>query len=156
VAGATDVISANRRSGVDIDGALDNLVEGDLIGTDATGTISLGNAQSGVTISLYINLDENLLDSSSGNTIGGTVAGAADIISGNSDFGVEVDNSSQNVVEGDLIGTDVTGAIAVPNQMGGIEIDTSSNDNRIGGSTAAAGNLITDNGGPGVVVGNSV
>ncbi len=52
-----------------MDGSSDNVIEGDFIGTDATGTNALGNGyeQSGVI----------LKDASDGNTIGGTVAGAS-------------------------------------------------------------------------------
>ncbi len=167
VAGAADVISGNGSpdflgpanpgtsyDGVQIDESDDNVIAGDRIGTDVRGTAALGNSGDGVEI-----------DSSSGNTIGGTVAGAADVISGNgssnpngsspSGSGVVLDASSHNLVEGDRIGADATGVIAMPNQTGGIEIESGSNDNTIGGATAAAGNLITDNGGPGVVVGFS-
>ena len=55
-----------------------------------------------------------------------------------------------NVVAGNRIGMDATGSIPVPNQRR--DRDRASSDNTIGGSTAAAGNLITDNGGPGVEV----
>ena len=51
------------------------------------------------------------------NTIGGTVPGAANLISGNDD-GVYIDSGSNNVVVGNLIGTDATGTIAVANTDG--------------------------------------
>ncbi len=57
-----------------------------------------------------------------GNTIGGTVGGAADVISGNKGWGVEIDGSSDNLVEGDFIGTDATGTIALGNAQGGVNI----------------------------------
>ena len=97
---------------MEILGSSDNLVEGDLIGTDATGTKSLGNAQWGV----------NILDASTGNTIGGTVAAAADVISGNIGAGVEIEGSSENLVEGNFIGTDATGTIALGNTQFGVNI----------------------------------
>ena len=65
------------------------------------------------------------------------------------------DGSSDCVVAGNSIGTDTTGFASLRNNSGGIEIFDGSSDNLIGGITAVAGNLIADNGGPGVVVGAS-
>ena len=80
----------------------DNVVAGDKIGTDAT------ERPHWATPGWSGNL------SSSGNTIGGTVAGAADVISGNRDRASAL-TPSDNVVEGDQIGTDATGTIALGN-----------------------------------------
>ncbi len=175
IAGAADVISGNGGSGIEIDASSDNLVEGDLIGTDVTGTKALGNAQSGVRFSLQNG--QAFADASTGNTIGGTVAGAADVISGNGGSGVEIDGASGNLVEGDFIGTDATGTIALGNAQEGVNITAvyvasqkttifgfettyvpgidnlaASINNTIGGASATAGNLIAGNGGPGVAV----
>ena len=54
--------------------ANDNLVEGNRIGTDITGTVAITNGQMGLCI----------LNGATGNTIGGTAAGAGNVISGNS------------------------------------------------------------------------
>jgi hypothetical protein len=145
------VISGTGYDGVQIDGSCNNVVAGNLVGTDATGTLPLGNAADGIEI-----------DASSGNTIGGTSAGAANVISGNGtsaayvDSGVELDGASNNVVEGNFIGTDATGTRSLGNAVDGIDIDSTyygpSVGNTIGGASAIAGNLITNNGGPGVVV----
>ncbi len=131
-------------------GSDDNVIAGDKIGTDVTGAVALGNADYGVLVQL-----------SSGNTIGGTGAGEADIISANgtadNGSGIELSSASDNLVEGNIIGTDATGTKSLGNGGAGVEIDDSyiydANDNTIGGATAVAGNLITDNGGPGVIVG---
>ena len=160
-AGAADVISGNGTSqngyydsGVELDFSSNNVVEGDFIGTDATGTLALGNAQDGVDIFI-----------SSGNTIGGTGAGAANIISGNGGSGVELVDSSKNLVQGDWIGTDVTGSTALGNAQAGVDLDEAptlgqydapSTDNTIGGMSAIAANVISDNSGPGVAVTTSV
>ena len=73
---------------------------------------------------------------SSGNTIGGSAAGDANVISSNASDGVEISGSSAtaNVVAGNLIGTNSTGTNALPNNVG-VEID--------GGAT---GNLVGTNG----------
>src|SRR5262249_2673716 len=55
-----------------------NVVQGNLIGTDAGGTGRLGNAGDGVLIEAQL-----AEDSAAGNTIGGTAAGAGNVISGN-------------------------------------------------------------------------
>ena len=54
-------------------GSSDNLVEGNLIGTNAAGTAAVGNGDSGVLID----------GGSANNTIGGTAIGAGNMISGN-------------------------------------------------------------------------
>ena len=87
------------------------------------------------------------------------------MISGNGGFdvadqlvgglGVEISGSNGNVVAGNQIGTDLTGTLALGNTGGGVQIEFGASSNTIGGVTAAAGNLITNNGGPGVTVGSS-
>ena len=87
--------------------ATGNLVAGNFIGTDVTGTVALGNGADGVVIDT----------SASGNTIGGTTAAARNIISANADAGVEIHGANDNLVEGDYIGTDVTGTVALGNNV---------------------------------------
>ncbi|MFG1675354.1 hypothetical protein [Micromonospora sp. NPDC049282] len=125
-----NVISANLDSGIAISGA-HNLVQGNLVGTNSVGTARLGN-DTGVEIT------------GDGNTV------AANVISGNRFDGVEVDNlGSTNVLEGNSIGTDITGLVPIGNGGDGVDIDSGS-DNRVGGSTTGAGNVISANGGDGV------
>ena len=154
---ARDVISGNGLDGIDFigAGATGNVLEGDFIGLTENGAQALPNSFDGISIEA----------GASGNVIGGTAPGAGDVISGNGDvlggsnsgFGVIIRavGTTGNVVEGDDIGTDATGTIAVGNSSGGVQIEDGAADNSIGGTTVAAGNLITDNGGPGVVVGTS-
>ena len=71
--GTGNVISGNGGDGVDIvDRRRATWSQGNFIGTDAAGTAALANGGIGVAI-----------DSASGNTIGGTAAGAGNVISGN-------------------------------------------------------------------------
>jgi titin len=139
---ARNVISANGRYGVHIDdGSLDNVVEGNFIGTDSSGAKPLGNADSGV----YVDQSSNV------NTIGGSVAGAGNTISANSNRGVFLDTSSEgNVIEGNMIGTDVTGTLALGNRQSGVYIADGANDNVVGGTTVLARNVISANGHYGV------
>jgi hypothetical protein len=58
-------------------------VQGNYIGADATGSADLGNYSQGV-----------LIDRAPGKTVGGTGAGARNVISGNNSKGVKIDGSS--------------------------------------------------------------
>ncbi len=128
---AINVVSGNSGSGVEIDGASGNLVEGNYLGTNATATAALGNHGDGVVIDGGATL----------NTIGGTTTGSLNVISGNVGDGVELTglDTSTNVVLGDYIGTDLTGTTAIANTGYGVEIDTNASGNTIGGATATPG-----------------
>jgi titin len=141
VAGAGNVISANG-SGISISGSgtSGNVMQGNLIGTDITGTQALGNSTG-----LY------LFSDSSANTIGGTAAGAGNVISANAGDGIEILGGAHSyVVQGNLIGTDITGSRALGNGGHGIIIGES--NNIVGGAAPGAGNVISANGGDGVVI----
>jgi titin len=142
-AAAGNLISGNARHGVDVSGtaATGNTVEGNRVGTDTTGTLALGNGGDGVIV--Y----------ASGNTVGGSAAGAGNLISGNAHNGVDL-NGDQNVVTGNLIGTDVHGAAALGNGGDGVLVYSSAN--QIGDTTAGSGNVISGNQGYGIgLVGGS-
>ena len=143
-AAARNVISGNGNVGVEItDSGKNNLIEGDFIGTDATGKLALGNTNSGV-----------MIITSANNTVGGTSAGARNIISGNGVDGVQIDYalSTGNLVEGNYIGTDVTGQVALANARDGIYLWAGASGNTIGGSAAGAGNVISGNAANGVII----
>ncbi len=145
VAGASNIIAADSLNGVRIRGANGNIVQGNFIGTDASGTQPLGNGADGVAIG----------DGASGNLIGGTAPGAGNVISANGLDGVEVFNGSTgNLVQGNLIGTDVSGTQALGNGLNGVHLEDTSDNNLIGGP--AAGNVIAFNGNDGVLVDTAV
>ncbi len=161
-----NLISGNIGVGVLIQGqgTDGNVVAGNWIGTTVTGDVALGNG----TYGYYYGYGSGLLNAggvmivggASGNVIGTDglgvdAAGQGNVISGNDNAGVAISGSSDNVVAGNEIGTDATGSISLPNQAAGIVIEAGSTGNTIGGTTAVSGNLITNNGGPGVVVGTS-
>ena len=134
-AGAGNLISGNSFFGVLIDGELvssdDNIIQGNRIGTNAAGTSALPN-RTGVEI--Y----------GSGSTrIGGSATGAGNLISGNTDFGVYVVFTVGTVVQGNSIGTNVSGTGFVPNGAGVLVLLGSSTT--IGGTVPGAGNLISGN-----------
>jgi hypothetical protein len=142
---ARNLISGNGFIGVTIQGNT-NIVQGNLIGTDITGTLAVGNSSRGVNV-----------QTGTGTLIGGTTVAARNIISGNTNAsGVDTFASgSALTVQGNFIGTDVTGTVALPN-TGGDGIDINTNNNVIGGSTTTPGtppgNLISANGINGVKV----
>ncbi len=109
--GAANVISGNSNDGVYLygSGTSGNVVLGNLIGTDINGTAGLGNKYDGLDIQ----------HGATANTVGGTVSGAANVISGNTD-GVYLAGSgtSGNVVLGNLIGTDIHGTAKLGNTDG--------------------------------------
>ena len=138
--GARNLISGNNAVGIRISGSSStgNLVQGNFIGTNAAGTSALGNSAGGVAIA----------SSASNNTIGGTASGAGNVISGNTGGsgvdGIEVELSSGNFIQGNYIGIDVTGTLDLGNGGNGILIDRSSTTT-IGGTLAAARNVISGN-----------
>ena len=89
------MISGNNFDGIDVLEASDNLIEGNLIGTDITGTLAVGNANDGVE-----------LQSSSGDTVGGTSSATRNVISGNGQFNVYLLGASDETVQGNYIGID--------------------------------------------------
>ena len=141
-----NVISGNSLGGVHLIAA-GSTVEGNYIGTDATGTFAVGNG------------DEGILVQAQNSTIGGTAPGAGNVIAastivsnGHGDgIGLYAPN---NLVQGNLIGTNATGTVALPNAARGILINGVSG-NTVGGTTAAARNVISGNTGTAIMVGNA-
>ena len=146
---ARNVISGNSGDGIQIFGAgtTGNLVQGNYIGIDAGGTADLGNSQSGV----------NIWGGASSNTIGGGVAAAGNVISGNDQYGVEIDGlaTGSNVVQANRIGTTADGSGPLGNAQAGVTIGGGSSNNVIGFGYSAPdetglANTIAYNGGDGV------
>jgi len=142
---ARNVMSGNNANGILILGgsATGNVVQGNYIGTDVTGTVDLGNTFSGV----------GILNSASGNTIGGTAPGAGNVISGNGTVGVGCGAGgvpTGNQVLGNFIGTDPSGTLPLGN--GGDGVGLNGSNNNVGGTASGARNTIAHNGGDGVSV----
>jgi hypothetical protein len=133
-AGGRNVIAGNLSPAVYIlgPGASGNLVVGNYLGTDSSGTVGMSHGN-GVVI-----------DNATDNTIGGTAPGTRNLISGNPFPGVAIINGATgNRVIGNYIGTDASGMSAVPNSKG-ILINNSPH-NFIGGLTEAERNVISGN-----------
>jgi hypothetical protein len=140
-AAARNVISGNSFDGLAVTGT-NNVVQGNFLGTDATGTVALGNGINGANISGSPAFTNNI--------IGGTTPGAGNLISGNQ-RGIYI-FAPGNSVQGNLIGTDVTGTKKVGNNTG---IDASGANTLIGGTTPGARNIISGNLGNGVAFGGA-
>ena len=142
--GAGNLISGNQFNGVNLFGeyATGNTVQGNLIGTDASGTAALGNGENGV----YIGL------SAIDNTIGGSETGARNVLSGNP-VGIHIGDSSVSGtrIQGNYIGTSAAGDQPIPNSASGILLWGT--NNVIGGTGAGAGNVISGNGFAGIDLG---
>ncbi len=150
---ARNVISGNIGDGIFFSGstASGNVVQGNFIGVDGSGSMALGNAGNGI----------ELFESSTV-TIGGTASGARNIISGNSGSGVRLYGSSNNVIAGNYIGTDYTGEMAsdsngvsLGNSGSGVNIGFGSAGNLVGGTTPAGRNVIANSGGNGIKIATS-
>ena len=142
--GERNVISGNGSNGVRIALGITtgNQVQGNYIGTDKTGTFDLGNASNGVLID----------DGATNNAIGGVVAGARNVISGNGGDGVRIFGASGNQVQGNYIGTDKAGAAALANSLMGVSLEAGASNNFVGGAAAEARNVISGNTGSGVLI----
>ena len=141
--GARNVIACGSEQasghGVEITGwparnALHNTVQGNYIGTDITGTQRLPNLGSGVEIS-YADACQ----------IGGTAAGARNLISANLQYGVHTQVSSFDRIQGNILGPDITGTVSLSRNgdVGsiGVILDYGTSNTVVGGSVAAARNL---------------
>ena len=133
--GAGNVISANL-NGIHSLWANDMVIEGNIVGLDVTGTVDLGNTAAGIRVG-----GDNVV-------IGGTTAGARNVVSGNGNAGIMLDSATSAVLQGNYIGTDITGLLDRGNSSNGVYV--SGTGNQIGGSVAGAGNLISGNTNDGV------
>jgi ELWxxDGT repeat protein/parallel beta-helix repeat protein len=147
-AGATtlrdNVISGNAAGGVWVLEGGGHTIRGNRVGTDASGTLDLGNATNGLWIS-----------NATGILLGGTTAGAGNVISGNGQHGVIITGGGGHRLEGNTIGTNAAGTARLANANDGVQFSGSAN-NTLGGTAAGAGNLVAGNGASAVaVVGNA-
>jgi uncharacterized repeat protein (TIGR01451 family) len=136
-----NLISGNA-AGLDISGtsANSNVVEGNFIGTDITGLKPVPNVNDGIDLN-----DVNLT------SIGSTVAGSGNVISGNRGNGIQVTGTSiLNRIVGNDIGVGRDGVTAVGNSDSGVVIN-GANENTVGGTSLTGtspqfANIIANNG----------
>ena len=103
-----NVISGNDIAGVYLEvSSNNNVVAGNYIGIDASAEHTLGNG-TGI-----------VLKHSNANTIGGLVPGAANILSGNDAFGIElIAAAKNNDVMGNYVGTDPESSVLASTDFG--------------------------------------
>jgi CSLREA domain-containing protein len=137
--GAGNLISGNQ-VGINMLAGTGHSIQGNFIGTNADGTSALGNSYAGIGL--------NYGDTKSGSgdvLIGGADTAARNIISA-SNTGVAVRTSPNNdihvQIQGNYIGTDVTGTLGLANFYG---IQLQGNGHVVGGAAPGEGNLISAN-----------
>ncbi len=134
--GEGNIISGNTNSGILVADHLtkNNIIRGNKIGTDITGTTALGN-DFGITLATFSS--NNLADSN--------------LVSGNTHEGVMIyEHADSNTLIRNRIGTGITGNSPMANGGNGVAIDQSSTDNLVGAE--ARGNTIAFNGQNGILV----
>lgn len=139
--GAGNVISASRYSGI-FNSANGTVIQGNLIGTDASGMLNRGNGSTGIA-----SIDDFYNGASV--VIGGSVPSARNVISGNGGRGIEISGEG-GTIQGNLIGTQIDGVSPLGNAESGVAIQNCSGT--LGGLSAGEGNTIAYNGSAGVFV----
>ena len=141
-----NLISGNRGNGVLIDAlSRGNVLNGNFIGTTASGDGALGNAGNGVWLS---------------HAPGTTLAGCKfvnnpfvyyNVVSGNGQNGLRVTNSDNVTVQGNFFGVGANNTTIVKNRLDGILVDGASKDTQVGG-VIPLGNVSAGNGRNGIQV----
>ena len=171
-----NVVSGNALDGIHITGTLTtpasgNIIQGNFVGVAADGVSSVGNrtepapapgsAEGNNLYGIEISGGDN-------NTVGGTTAGARNVVGFNAD-GIEIDNGGQaNIIQGNFVGVGANGVTPVGNVLHGVALHSSNgfglplgppqpnepgvSFNLIGGTAAGAGNLVEFNGTGGIAV----
>ncbi len=132
--GQDNLISGNIDHGIYLSNADSNIVAGNKIGTDFTGTLSVPNTDHGI-----------YNYRSAGNLFGGLNKEESNLISGNEDFGIYLSGTESvgNTIQGNRIGTNSSVEEALPNKTG-ISVSRAK-INMIGGREPAAANIISGN-----------
>ena len=130
---------AAHGNGIFFDHVSNGTIQGNLIGTDATGSATLG---------AIANNCIGISTGDQGTAVRGNVLASAGF--GGITIGNASDSVSETIVQGNFIGTDVTGTIALGNGQSGIHIWTT--DVIVGGTGPGEGNAIAFNKGAGVLL----
>src|SRR5687768_9527665 len=120
---ARNVISGNAQGGIALlgPGTEGNLIQGNIVGPDITGTRPLPTSQGGAQHGI-------LVDDAPRNQIGGVASiigePPGNVISANGEYGIALakTNSVRTRIQGNLIGTDIAGVAPLGNEAGGISM----------------------------------
>ncbi len=120
-------------TGINVKGGNNNLIAGNYVGTDPSGTIDTGNTTDGITIR----------DGATGNTVGGSTVADRNIIAGNDNDGIWITGTGtdDNVVQGNWIGFGADGS-NLGNSYHGVAVEFGAANNLVGGTTAGEANRI--------------
>jgi len=129
--GEGNVISGNDNPGIYFYSGNRMHVYGNKIGTDVTGLVALPNNGNGVGMA-----------DGTGHRIGGSKPGQGNLISGNSSNAIIINGVEDTIIAGNLLGTDITGKAALPNNDGIVALDSTA---RIGGRKVGERNIISGN-----------
>jgi hypothetical protein len=132
--GDGNVISGNGKNGIFVDSTTMTSIFGNYIGTDVTGMLlNKGNQNDGILIN------------ASQTQVGQAGASSLNVISGNDNYGVEVNGGTTNTIANNYIGVGSNGAKPVGNGEGGVAVDGTASYTTIGGANYDLGNVISGN-----------
>ena len=145
-----NIISGNDGPGISPNaGSTGWKVLGSYVGLGSDGLTSVANSTYGGSGGLSIDNDDN-------HTVGGSLAGSTNVISGNNSFGIFPDNTKNLTIQGNIIGPDWKGDPLVTNpQLGGIGMPPLAGPIStvlVGGTSPSQGNLIAYNKGTAVAI----
>ena len=123
--------------------AVGNRVLGNLIGTDESSAVPLGNGSA-------LGLRGIVITGSDANTIGGHEPGAGNVIAANTGDGVWISGTGNSVL-GNAIGTNLDGALGLGNGGNGVHIYNGERNN-VGDESGKSMNTIAYNGEDGVAI----
>ena len=135
-----NLISGNAQDGVLIDTlSVDNTLNGNFIGTNASGEAPIGNGADGVSI------NGAGLNALIGCQVNQNPFVYYNVLSGNAGNGLHITSSNNVTVQGNFFGVDADNSVALANGGDGILIDGSSSSTQVGGviplGNVAAGNV---------------
>lgn len=148
-----NTISGNTAIGIEVygAGATDNIIAGNVVGLDASGSVALPNGEHGLMLANSANLNRVGTD---GN--GMSDEAERNIISGNTLCGIYIDGN-QNRVAGNTIGLNLNGNAAIANHTYGIclydAVANTIGSNGDGSGDSWEGNVISGNMNGGIVLG---
>ena len=126
-------VVAGGANGIFLQGSSGKSARGNYVGTDATGTVVLGLTQQAMSVT------------GNDHTVGGPDPGDGNVLAGADFYEGLLIGGSGHVVQGNFVGTDVTGTLDLGNHRIGINV--SGTNIRIGGTGPGEGNTIAFNGG---------